>query len=140
MTHTSERTVEVIYHPSDSEYKWVRSSEGWLAGVCEGLAESFNMPVWAMRAIWILGTLLSVGTGLFAYAILAYCLPEKHRVHEAEQKKVLGVCLRLSRALNMEVAVVRVLTIFLALASLGITLVGYLILNFVIPDRPKPMF
>lgn len=140
MENTYERMTEVVYHPNDKDtYKWVRSSQGWLAGVCEGLAPRFGMPIWAMRLIWVLGTLLAFGTGIFLYLILALCLPEENSLHEAENKKALGVCLRLSRAFNMEVGLVRVLTVLLGLASLGITIVGYIILHFIVPERPHPI-
>lgn len=137
--HTQERIAEVVYDPSDQSYRWLRSSSGWIGGVCEGLARSFSMPVWAMRLIWVLGTFLALGTGVLFYAIFAYCLPDEHNAYEVEQKKVLGVCLRLSRALNMEVGLVRVLTVLLSLASFGMTVVGYIILNFLVPDRPTPI-
>ena len=117
MIHAYERTIEVTYDPADSNYKWVRSSEGWIGGVCEGLAKSFDIPVWAMRLIWVLGTFLSIGTGILFYALFAFCLPDQHSIYEAERKKVLGVCLRLSRALNLEVGIVRIATFtFLGLA------------------------
>ena len=124
---------------TDQDYKWVRASDGMLAGVCKGLADSFKVPLWAMRLIWVLATLLAFGTGLLVYAILAYCLPERNRISLGEQRKFLGVCLRLSRAFNMEAGLVRALTVVIGIASLGITVVGYVILHFVVPERPTPL-
>lgn len=141
MNHSNHRPADVVYHPGESEsYRYVRSSNGMFAGICEGISKQVGIPAWAIRVIWILFTLLAFGTGIIIYMILAFCLPDEDSVVQAEQKKLLGVCLRLSRAFNMEVGVVRALTVLLALASLGITIVGYIILNFVLPDRPKPLF
>lgn len=138
-TDPMDTTSEIVYHPADEDYKWVRSENGWIAGVCQGLADSFNLPVGVLRACVVLFTFLAFGTGLLVYLILAFCLPEKNSVALSEQKKLLGVCLRLSRAFNLEVGLVRALTVFLALASFGITVVGYVILHFLVPDRPNPV-
>ena len=52
-----------------------RSERGkMLAGVCAGLAESFNIPVWVFRLIFVLGNFLP-GPGLFVYVILWVLLP-----------------------------------------------------------------
>ena len=141
MNHSNYRNADVVFHPGDSQNsKWVRSTHGWLAGVCEGLSRQFGMPVWSLRTIWVLFTLLSFGTGVAIYFVLAICLPDDRNLAFVENKKLLGVCVRLSRLFNLEVGVVRALTVLLGLASLGITVIGYFILNFVIPDHPKPLF
>ena len=139
--NSQHKSADVVYHPTDNQdYKWVRSSNGVFAGVCEGLARSLNIPTWAMRLLWIILTFAAFGTGLIIYLILAFCLPDEHSIPKSEQSKFMGVCLRLSRAFNIEVGVIRALTVFLALASLGVTIVGYIILHFVVPERPQPLF
>ena len=46
-----------------------------IGGVCAGLADYFNMDPMLMRVLWILFTLAG-GSGLIAYAILYFILPE----------------------------------------------------------------
>lgn len=40
-----------------------------IAGVCGGIGEYFGIDATVVRILWILGTLLSFGTGLLAYLI-----------------------------------------------------------------------
>jgi phage shock protein PspC (stress-responsive transcriptional regulator) len=77
--------------------------------------------------------MLAWGTGLALYIICWICMPRADRVLEAQRGRVLGVCFRLSRALNVDVAIVRILALFAALGSLGTFLIIYVILHFVIP-------
>ena len=46
-----------------------------IGGVCAGLADYFNMDPMLVRVLWILFTLAG-GSGLLAYAILYFILPE----------------------------------------------------------------
>ena len=46
-----------------------------LGGVCAGLADYFNMDPMLVRVLWILFTLAG-GSGVIAYAILYFILPE----------------------------------------------------------------
>ena len=56
----------------------------------------------------------------------------------AHDKRFLGVCARISERTDLEVGVVRTLAVLLGLASMGATIVGYLVLYFVMPDgRPR---
>ena len=140
MSYYRTRASEVTYHPNETEqYRWIRSDNGWIAGVCEGLAPKFGMPVWTLRALWVLLALAGFGFGIVLYFIMAFCLPSESTICEVERKKILGVCLRLSRAFHMEVGLVRVLTVLLAILSLGLTAVAYLILNFIVPENPDPL-
>ena len=114
--------------------KWVRSPEGICAGVCEGLGKSFGVDPWFIRLIWLL-TILAFGTGLLAYIILAICLPREDRIGQAYNKRILGVCSRVAQRLDMEVGVVRFFTVILGFMSLGVTIVGYLVLHFVLEQQ-----
>jgi phage shock protein PspC (stress-responsive transcriptional regulator) len=113
--------------------KWVRSPNGILAGVCEGLGESFGMSPWLLRLLWLL-SVCALGTGALLYVILAFCLPRTDRLADAERKRVLGVCHRISQRSGIDVGAVRTLCVMLAIASFGATVVGYLVLYFVMPD------
>ncbi len=121
------------------EYKWVRNCDGLVAGVCEGLGKRFGMDPWLVRVLWLV-SIMAFGTGLLAYIILAFTLPREDRMAEAHQKKVLGVSSRLARATGMEIGLVRALTVTAALMSFGATLVGYVVLYFVIPEGRRSVY
>ena len=49
-------------------------------GVCGGIAEYLNMDVTVIRAIWALGTLFTVGVGVFGYLACSIIFPRKSEV------------------------------------------------------------
>jgi len=49
----------------------------WIAGICGGLGEFFNIDPTIVRVIWIIGTLFSMGFGIILYLILWAVIPEK---------------------------------------------------------------
>lgn len=55
------------------------SEEAKLAGVCQGIAEYFDIDPTIIRIIWALGT-LSYGVGLIVYIVLWIVLPEKRDI------------------------------------------------------------
>ncbi len=119
------------YHKHcDGSDRWLRSESGYLAGVCEGISRTLGVPPWIVRVAWLVA-ILFFGTGVFFYLALAVCLPEEGRLHEAYQTKVLGVCLGLSRRLEIEVGVIRLLVVLLGVLSLGLVVVGYFMFYFV---------
>ena len=114
--------------------KWVRSKDGALFGVCKGLAKTLDIPVGIFRIIWILSVLF-FGAGLGLYLILAISLPREDKIVEALDPRLLGVCCKIALRTDVEVGVVRFLTICLSLMSLGATVVGYVVLYFVLEDK-----
>ena len=114
--------------------QWYRSNEGLIAGVCEGLGRRFDVDPWLVRIGWLI-SVLALGTGLLLYVILAFCLPREDALIEAQEKRFLGVCARISRSTGIDVGLVRTGCVLLALGSMGATIVGYVVLNFVIPDE-----
>jgi phage shock protein C len=124
---------------STVEYKWVRGCDGLVAGVCEGLGKRFGVDPWLVRLLWLV-SILALGTGLLAYVILAFTLPREDRIAEAHEKKILGVSGRIARVTGMEIGLVRALTVTAALFSFGATLVGYVVLYFVIPDERRSVY
>lgn len=46
-----------------------------IVGVCGGIGEYLNIDATIIRILWILGTLLSFGTGLLAYVICWILIP-----------------------------------------------------------------
>jgi phage shock protein C len=116
--------------------KWVRAKDGAVCGVCKGLARTFDIPVGIFRLLWVM-SILFLGTGLFLYVILAISLPREDKIAQALEPWILGVCLKVSRRSDIEIGVARFLTICLSVLSFGATIVGYIILYFVLEDPKK---
>lgn len=116
--------------------KWVRSTKGWFAGVCQGLGERWGVPPKVMRIFWVL-SMIGFGTGLLVYMIATIALPREDELYEAEKKRILGVCVKLANMSGLEIGLVRMLAIFSAITSFGATIVAYFVLYFVLEDQPK---
>lgn len=109
---------------------WTRSESGILAGVCQGMGERFEVDPWIIRVLWIL-SVLGLGFGFLLYGILVIALPKENHQQQAQQKRILGVCARLSRSLEVDVGLLRAGALLIALSSLGTTILVYLVLHFV---------
>ncbi len=118
--------------------KWVRARDGVIAGVCKGVARNLDIPVGVLRLVWLVGVLF-FGAGLWLYIMLAISLPREDRVVQALNPMLLGVCSRIALRTHIEIGVVRFLTISLAFLSFGATVVGYIVLYFVLDQSPKPL-
>ena len=116
------------------EMKWVRAQDGAIFGVCKGLARAFEIPVGLFRLLWIL-SILFFGAGFWLYLLLAISLPREDKAVQAREPVLLGVCSKIAVRSQVEIGVVRFLTICLSLLSLGATVVGYVILYFVLAEK-----
>ncbi len=110
---------------------WKRSQNGIFFGVCAGLATSFGFHPWLFRLL-LLAAIFFFGVGFMVYFLLAVALPREDRVLESREAKILGVCYRLSRSLEVEVGLVRFLFLLLMVGSFGIVVFFYFILHFVL--------
>ena len=130
----------------------LRSPEGIVAGVCEGLAARFGIPANLLRAIWI-AALLFFGSGLLLYGILWWILPRADRqiiepavwirepgIHPhpplrrtQNDRKLFGVCGGIARRYDIDPSVVRLIALATATLSLGIAAVVYAICAIVLP-------
>ena len=61
---------------------------------------------------------------------------EKKLYRDTKNKAISGVCAGLAKYLNMDVSVVRLLTVLLALFA-GAAVLAYIICIFVIPEEPS---
>ncbi len=52
-------------------------TERMLGGVCGGLGEHFDVDPTVVRLIWVLVTLISLGTGLLLYLIAWIIIPDE---------------------------------------------------------------
>ncbi|MBX9769644.1 MAG: PspC domain-containing protein [Bdellovibrionales bacterium] len=114
--------------------QWIRAREGWIFGVCQGLAKTLGVEPVLLRALAVLSACL-LGTGILFYLVAAMTLPIEDEAQLANQKKFLGVCNRLSRLTGLEVGLVRFLTVIIALPSLGTSALIYVGLHFVLKDQ-----
>lgn len=116
--------------------KWKRSTNGYVAGVCQGLAESFQINPNLLRVIWLI-SVFAFGTGIFLYLLLALLLPNEEKLSEYQEDKILGVCRRISERTGVELPLIRVLTVVSALSSLGLTAILYVVLHFALDNSNK---
>jgi phage shock protein PspC (stress-responsive transcriptional regulator) len=120
---------EIQFGKVNPTVRFYRSKEGYLAGVCRGLAESFELSPTLVRILW-LGAVFFYGFGLGVYIILAISLPRQDQLEKAFNRRLLGVCGRLSRKMKWEVGLVRFTTVLLSLGSLGFAVLAYIVLYF----------
>lgn len=114
--------------------QWVRSNDGWIAGVCQGLGERFDVNPGLLRLIWM-ASILFFGVGLVFYFILALCLPLEGKEDEALEPRFLGVCSRLSQRMDIDVGLVRSLCVIIGLGSFGTTMLAYVLVHFLISSE-----
>lgn len=114
--------------------KWVRANDGAVFGVCKGLAKTLDIPVGLFRLIWICSVLF-LGAGILLYLMLAISLPREDKQVQALEPWLLGVCAKISLKTDLEVGIVRFLAISLSLLSMGATIVGYIVLYFVLDNK-----
>ena len=116
-------------------YKFVRSPEGVLFGVCRGLADGLGLDVVLLRIIWLVA-LLWFGTGFLFYVILALTLPRADQLDQANDSKLLGVCARISLRYGVEVGLVRAgFVLFTLLSAVVGGLLIYVVGYFLIPPN-----
>ncbi|HWU42370.1 MAG TPA: PspC domain-containing protein [Bdellovibrio sp.] len=120
-----------------TNYRWVRASDGALAGVCKGLAQAFGIETWILRVIWLVAALW-FGTGFLLYLILAICLPRVDRIDQALDRKLLGVCARIATRYQLEVGVVRTVAVLALFVTFGAAILAYGLCYFLIPETSEP--
>lgn len=116
--------------------KWVRASDGAIFGVCKGVARALDIPVGVVRLLWIFSVLF-LGAGVLFYLMLAISLPREDKAVQALEPWILGVCSKIALRSNLEVGIVRFLTICVAFLSMGATIVGYVVLYFVLDENSQ---
>lgn len=116
------------------EAEITRSSSGILAGVCKGLAKRFEIDVMLARIIFV-ASVIFFGVGVCFYIILAVSLPREDQLDRAYESRVMGVCARFALRFDLPVGMVRTLALIIFLSSLGSTLLFYIVLYFVLPQK-----
>lgn len=119
--------------------RWVRSSDGWVFGVFDGLGERFEVEPNLLRAIWLLSVFL-FGSGIFIYLLMSMVLPREDKLERYEESKFLGVCLKLSRNYGVDLGLVRLITVMSFLASFGLSLIAYIALYIFLPENRERIY
>lgn len=68
-----EQQAETQAPPRRNYRRMTKSEDKWIAGVCGGIAEYFDIDPVLVRALFLIG--LFMGAGLLAYIILAIIMP-----------------------------------------------------------------
>lgn len=113
--------------------RWVRARDGMLGGVCTGVARGLDVGVGVVRLAWVIAVLF-LGCGVLAYLLCWIALPRDDRLDRAHEKRMLGVCARLSQRGDIEVGLARLAALTLLLMSAGTAIVGYILLYAVLPS------
>jgi phage shock protein PspC (stress-responsive transcriptional regulator) len=129
----------MVVEVSSIDKRWVRSSDGVVFGVFEGLGERFDIAPNLLRVVWFLSLFL-FGSGLFLYIVMSLVLPREDKLKNYEEPKGLGLCLRISRSYGVDLGLVRLLTVMSFLASFGITLIAYVALSIFFPEHKEKIY
>jgi phage shock protein C len=117
---------------SGLNYRWTRASDGAIAGVCKGMGLALGIETWIIRLVWLVAVLW-FGSGVLLYLILAVSLPRADRLDHALDRKLLGVCARISKRYRLEVGVVRTGFILFLLVTFGLAILVYGLGYFLVP-------
>jgi phage shock protein PspC (stress-responsive transcriptional regulator) len=134
----------------------VRSSHGYLGGVCEGLGQRFSIEPNLLRLGWLVSTFV-FGTGALLYLALWWLLPrsddatfeptvwiddpsgQKHPplARTDVDRKFLGVCGGLARRWELDPTIVRLSALSLFVLTGPLALMAYLTAAIFIPSSDR---
>lgn len=129
----------MVVEVNSIDKRWVRSSDGWVFGVFEGLGERFDIEPNLLRAFWFLSVFI-FGSGVFIYLLLSMVLPREDKLSNYEEAKFLGVCHRISRNYGVDLGLIRLITVMSFLASFGLSLIAYIALFIFMPERRERIY
>lgn len=118
--------------------KWIRPKNAPIAGVCGAIANALDVNPTLVRILWLIAGLF-YGTGFCLYLICWFFLPKEEKQFEPDRPVFLGVCYRLSKKTNIELAVIRIALFISFFATATLTFWGYFIAHLLIPkveDHP----
>ncbi|MGK0368019.1 MAG: phage shock protein C [Thermoproteota archaeon] len=134
MTITQHTEEEMIVEVNKTKI-WKRSSDGWLGGVCEGIADSTDTNANLIRLAWV-SSILLFGIGIVLYIAAAFILPLETEMESYQKNKILGVCKRISQRSGVELGIVRLITFFICFGS-GVGILVYFLLHFILEPTTK---
>ena len=118
---------------------FVRSRDGWIFGICEGVGRNNGWNPNMLRLIWLL-SILAFGSGLLLYGFLALVLPREDKLKEYDEPKVLGVAYKLSHHYGWDLVLTRLALLGSFFLSFGMTFIVYLILWVMVPDNREKLY
>lgn len=130
-TDNSETATEPQTAPPTAP-QWMRAKDGMIGGVCKALARQLQIDPWIIRIVWLISACY-FGTGLLLYLILVICLPREDDPSRGYKPKLLGVCSRVAKRVNLAPGLVRLIAVFLVFVSFGSALIAYVALAVLLP-------
>ena len=112
---------------------------GIVSGVCQGLADALDVDPWLVRLLWVV-SMLWFGFGFLFYLLLAFFLPRARTDYE-DQRKILGVSLKIAHHWGIDYGVVRAVFLLAALLTGFVPVaVIYLVLFFILPENKDYLY
>jgi phage shock protein PspC (stress-responsive transcriptional regulator) len=118
----------------ENKFRITRSDDGWIAGVCDGIAKATDMPLGLVRGLFVVFIFIGF-VSPFLYLMAWIALPKESDPTLGQRSMLLGVCLNISRRVDLDVGVVRIISVLLALFGSIVTGLVYLILYFAWRDE-----
>lgn len=128
-----------------------RSSDGYVAGVCEGLGRHFDIDPTLLRIGWLIA-MVFFGTGILLYLALWWIMPPEREAaalpgharsigtgfgqlrRSAEDRRLFGVCGGLAEAWSIDPVFVRLGVLGATFFSGGLAVLAYAVAVFLIPN------
>lgn len=115
---------------------WVRSENGMIFGVCQGIANRFDIDVMLVRIVFVVMTLMGL-SGVFLYLALAIGIPHENDLPGSMEPRLFGVCARFARRFNFDVGLIRSLCLITLLFTGGTLILIYFALYFILPTMEE---
>jgi phage shock protein PspC (stress-responsive transcriptional regulator) len=118
-----------------------------IAGVCGGLSDAFGINLNIVRLIFFISIFFG-GIGIVVYLLLMFILPEdgfpdseinekqfnKKLIRGWENRKIAGVCAGLSKFLNLDIVLIRLIFLFSVFIG-GFGVFIYILLWLILPSE-----
>jgi len=146
----------------------LNEKEGKILGVCAGIAEFVGVEVWMIRLGFIASVIFGGWFMIPIYFIAWFFMDNSQTTRLSENikkfkpnatinhfrnvdykkklykntkdKKVLGVCAGLADYLEIDVTIVRIITVLAMLIPGSVVFIAYFIAYFILNEKPKPSY
>jgi phage shock protein PspC (stress-responsive transcriptional regulator) len=115
---------------------WVRSENGMIFGVCQGVANRFDADVMLVRLAFVVLTLMGF-SGIVLYLAFAIGIPHEAELPGSMDSRLFGVCARFARRFHFDVGLVRSLSLLTLLCTGGTLILVYFALYFILPTMEE---
>jgi phage shock protein C len=147
----------------------LNEKEGKLLGVCAGIADFVGIEIWMVRLGFILSVIFGGWFMVPAYFIAWFFMDKNHSMPDLNEsikkfkpnsainhfrnvdykkklykntrnKKFLGVCAGVADYLEIDVTIVRIITVLSMLIPGSVVVIAYFIAYFILDDKPKSSY